>query len=81
MRELRNVMERAIIFAEGIELKEADLGVATEPVPRTLDLESLEKEHIMRVLRMVKGNKSEAARVLGINRSTLYEKLKAYGIS
>ena len=43
-------------------------------VARDLDLETLELEHIRRVLESVGGNKSEAARILGINRRTLYRK-------
>ena len=42
-------------------------------------LEVVERRHILRVLRAVRGNKSLAARVLGINRRTLQRKLKDYG--
>ena len=43
-------------------------------------LEEVEKEMILSTLKVVKGNKSEAARKLGINRRTLYNKLQKYGL-
>ncbi|MCI0370353.1 MAG: hypothetical protein L0214_02980 [candidate division NC10 bacterium] len=45
-----------------------------------MTLEELEREYIRRVLRRVRGHKSRAARILGINRKTLLEKRKRYGI-
>jgi DNA-binding protein Fis len=45
-----------------------------------VSLEEMEKTHIAQVLEQVSGNKSKAARVLDISRSTLREKLKAYGL-
>jgi transcriptional regulator of acetoin/glycerol metabolism len=44
------------------------------------DLERVQRDEIIRVLREVGGNKAEAAKKLGIGRQTLYSKLKAYGI-
>ena len=43
-------------------------------------LRDLERDHIARVMQRTAGNKKEAARILGIDRSTLYAKLKAYGL-
>ncbi|MFQ5561316.1 MAG: helix-turn-helix domain-containing protein, partial [Nitrospinota bacterium] len=43
-------------------------------------LEQVEKEHIARVLKMVKGNKVQAAKVLGLGRSSLYRKLEKYSL-
>ncbi|RYZ67778.1 MAG: sigma-54-dependent Fis family transcriptional regulator, partial [Proteobacteria bacterium] len=55
-------------------------GAASSHVrPKTLD--QLEREHIVRALETESGHVESAARVLGIPRSTLYQKLKAYGIS
>jgi Nif-specific regulatory protein len=51
-------------------------GVAGEPAT----LRDLERGHIARVMQRTAGNKKEAARILGIDRSTLYAKLKAYGL-
>jgi two-component system response regulator HydG len=45
----------------------------------TTSLEEVEKETILKTLDLVKGNKSEAARRLGITRRTLHQKLKKYG--
>lgn len=92
-RELRNVLERAAILS-GSSVIEArhlklDSPKAKARVLREVEsaqtalqdwtLASLEREHILKVMGLVKGNKSEAARRLGISRSTLQEKLKLYG--
>ena len=45
-----------------------------------LDLHSVEKHHIWRILNHTKGNKSEAARILGIGLATLYRKIEEYEI-
>ncbi len=51
-------------------------GLVGEPAT----LRDLERDHIARVMQRTAGNKKEAARILGIDRSTLYAKLKAYGL-
>jgi DNA-binding NtrC family response regulator len=51
-------------------------GAAGEPAT----LRDLERDHVARVMQRTAGNKKEAARILGIDRSTLYAKLKAYGL-
>ena len=64
-------LERGTIEAGDLQLR----GPRPGPDGRgSLDLASLEIEHIRRVLESVRGNKSEAARILGINRRTLYRK-------
>jgi len=89
VRELKNVVERAVISAEGSELGPEDLPLSTsdrtEAVLRAatvemLTLDRLEASYIREVLRVTRGNKTEAARILGINRKTLLEKRKRYGI-
>ena len=50
------------------------------PADEPATLRDLERAHIARVMQRTAGNKKEAARVLGIDRSTLYAKLKAYGL-
>lgn len=52
----------------------------SEPPMEFLDLESLERNHILEALRLYEGNITQCARILGIGRSTLYRKLEQYGI-
>ncbi len=87
VRELEHVIERAVILWErGVltpeELSVDLMAVAGDGMPdqELMTLEELEREYIRRVLRRVRGHKSRAARILGINRKTLLEKRKRYGI-
>ena len=82
VRELANVVERAVIVAEGPavgagDLPESVLAAAGSRARRTRrpTLAELEDEYIREVLEDSRGNKSEAARVLGISRKSLYERL------
>ncbi len=90
LRELRNTIERATILAEGPEVGLADLpervaSPRTDPaespveVGAPVNLERLEVEHIRRVLAAAP-SREEAARVLGIDPSTLYRKRKQFGL-
>jgi Nif-specific regulatory protein len=88
VRELRNVVERAVALGSGsqieaadIWLSEVDLGgppAAAEYAP--VSLEAVEKKHIEATLKFTAWNKSKAADVLGIQRSTLDRKIKEYGL-
>ncbi len=94
VRELRNVLERALLFANGLVLDEPALRphlavlrapAAAAPVtaasaPARLTLAELERQHIVDVMREVGGRVDEAAAWLAVPRSTLYEKLRRYGI-
>jgi len=93
VRELRNTIERAAILAAGGEIGSKHLGIqgeqALQPQPaqpsQALELESfslreMEETLIRRALDACRGNRSKAARQLGINRTTLYNKLKQYGV-
>ena len=91
MRELRNVLERAVLFCGRDVLEAGDLRFegpgATAPVPTDspaaemhLTLEELEKIHIERVLREMGGRVAEASQRLGIPRSTLYQKIRKFSI-
>jgi DNA-binding NtrC family response regulator len=89
VRELKNVVERAVISSEGGEIGPEHLPLsATERTGAVLraataemvTLDRLEESYIREVLRTTRGNKTEAARILGINRKTLLEKRKRYGI-
>jgi DNA-binding NtrC family response regulator len=83
VRELANVVERAVIVAEGSEVGAGDLPEAVRAsvlsargrCARWPTLAELEDEYISEVLAETRGNKSEAARVLGISRKNLYERL------
>jgi two-component system response regulator HydG len=92
VRELENVIEQALVFADG-----SSIGVAALPgflqgasedrleVPREMSLpeilEDLERQLILKAFRKANGVKTETARLLGIKTSALYYKLDKYGIS
>ncbi len=85
VRELENEMERALLLCDSEEIGPQDLslsGVTDTVTPGDpLRLDELEKACIVKVLRETGGNQSQASRILGINRKTLYLKIKKYGIS
>jgi DNA-binding NtrC family response regulator len=104
VRQLRNVIERACILAEGDFVTEADLAGsmdvgATHASPRHITspsgrrvglaaarsdnpapLVEVEREHIVRTLEQVRGNKAVAARLLGISRRAFYRQLERHGL-
>ena len=51
------------------------------PTGKVYSLEALEKEHILRVLKETKGHRGQTASLLGIDRKTLYQKIKKYGLN
>jgi DNA-binding NtrC family response regulator len=89
LRELRNVLESATITNKGREIAAEDLPIGQTggdgPIARATrgrySLSQLEELYIREVLRITRGNRTEAARILGINRKTLLEKRKRYRIS
>lgn len=85
IRELRNVIERAMILVRGDEIRPEHLPREIRAQKGTdaglLSLDELEAAHIRRVIHAVGGNLKKAAEVLGISRSTLYEKIERYGIA
>jgi transcriptional regulator with PAS, ATPase and Fis domain len=79
VRELQNLIEGAVSLADGdidADLMRSLMGSTSAPQssPEPLDLETLEKRHISRVLKLAGGNKTEAARILGLDRKTLQRK-------
>jgi two-component system NtrC family response regulator len=86
IRELRNVIERAVILSDGPELGPESLPLEfREETPAwapmsAFDLASVEKLHIQRVLIYTKGNKVEAAKLLNIGLTTVYRKMEEYGL-
>jgi DNA-binding NtrC family response regulator len=85
VRELENAIERAVVVEKGRQIKLTDLPFVTptadKPEIGKLSLEEMERQHIARVLAAEGGNISTSAGVLGINRTTLYHKIKKYGLS
>ncbi|MCB2377020.1 sigma-54 dependent transcriptional regulator [Hymenobacter sp. BT635] len=92
VRELKNVLERAAILTPDNELVGAGLlptefytqpgtGAAAPDDPHDRSLRAVEARHIRQVMADVDGNKTEAARQLGIGLTTLYRKLQEYGLS
>jgi DNA-binding NtrC family response regulator len=91
VRELRNAVERAALHAAGGRLGVEHLAVdqAAQALPGTSEpllapddfrLKSMEEALIRRALEATQGNRSHTARLLGVNRTTLYNKLRTYGI-
>jgi DNA-binding NtrC family response regulator len=86
IRELRNVLERAVLLSRRDVLSWQDLrfDAPTSPGPPPddahLTLAQLERAHIDRVLQEERGHVEQAARRLGVPRSSLYEKIRRYGL-
>ena len=84
IRELENTIERAVVIADTDEIQKEDLPVEIvghcNELKQDWALESIEKEHILKVLNIVGGNKRKASRLLGLDSTTLWRKLKKYNI-
>ena len=80
VRELENMIEHGVILARHKEIRMADLpqDFCQPSTPEGKTIEDITKNHIIQVLDEAKGNISEAAKILGIQRMTLYNKLKKY---
>jgi transcriptional regulator with PAS, ATPase and Fis domain len=80
VRELRNALERAAILSEGglISAQHLSLYPPPRPVTATTDLNTVEQETIDAVMRECRGNKSKAAKRLGLSRTQLYGRLRKY---
>ena len=87
IRELKNIIERSVILANGDTLTGSLLPYEMQHQPSNTHgtisafaMASVEKLHIQKVLNYAKGNKAEAARLLEIGVSTLYRKMDEYGL-
>jgi DNA-binding NtrC family response regulator len=88
VRELENVIERAVTLGRGPAVEPRDLppqlAGGTNPLERALakeaTLEDLEKDYIAMILRRTKGHQIRAASILGIDRRTLYRKIRRFGL-
>jgi transcriptional regulator with GAF, ATPase, and Fis domain len=86
VRELRNVVERAVALSKAAALDVSDIFLSSLTNPETpqayeaVSLDEIERRHILRTLEHTDWNKSQAALILAIERSTLDRKIKGYGI-
>ncbi|MBT3257686.1 MAG: two-component system response regulator, partial [Deltaproteobacteria bacterium] len=93
VRELMNAVERAVVMSRSEYIQPEDLPLELQNLPpenavdpslkipdEGVSLEKMEKETILKTLASTSGNKSEAARRLGITRKTLRKKLKNYEV-
>jgi len=87
VRELKNVIERACLLSDGAEIKPEDLALIAahssggdDGELATLSLGEIEKRHILRVLRHLGGNKTRAAKTLGISLKTLYNRIESLNL-
>ena len=94
VRELMNAVERGVVLARSEYLDDEDILIVQNALQKkpdnyslddeeekvTMSLDELERAAILKTLEFTKGNKSEAARRLGITRKTLHKKLKKYGV-
>ncbi len=87
LRQLKNIVKRATLLAQskyitlqdlGNDLQETPVSTSTLASSYTLHDEATEKQRILHALKQAAGNKSKAAQLLGIDRKTLYNKLKLY---
>jgi len=95
VRELENTIERAVVLAQGGVITPHHLLLSPSSVSRIIDVEErvqkrvplaqtvadIEKQMIVEALKQSRGNRSTAAKILGIYRRLLYAKMKEYGIS
>ncbi|MET4081764.1 two-component system NtrC family response regulator [Pedobacter sp. UYP30] len=83
IRELKNVMERVVILADDDKITPNLLPYEfhhKEIMDDPMNMQTVEKQHIIKVLHYTKGNKTESARLLGIGLTTLYRKIDEYQI-
>ncbi len=84
VRELQNAIERAVVIGQGKVIQAKDLPIFLQGQrivsAEKKSLQAVEKEHIEKILRETNWNITMSARILGIDRSTLYKKIKRYNI-
>lgn len=81
IRELENMIERAIVVGNGRKIQMKDLPLGSETISPTVEsLDDLEKNHIEHILKKYNWNISASAKALRVDRVTLYNKIKKYGL-
>jgi two-component system response regulator HydG len=94
VRELGNCLERAVALAHFEEIQVEDLpekirnrqnvrtpALSGTDMPELLTLEEVERRHVLRVLEACNNNRTDAAKMLGLDRKTLYRKLLRWGVT
>jgi two-component system, NtrC family, response regulator AtoC len=84
VRELRNVVERAVLLCPGGDITDEHLSLPScrdDSARKNLTLEEVERSHIEHILKMAGGNRTRAASILGLARSTLNVKIKQFNIN
>jgi DNA-binding NtrC family response regulator len=83
VRELLNVVYRILLLSKGNVIGSDDLpnDLISGPSASGIRLEDVEKEHILKILKEVGGQRGKAAEILGVDPKTLYRKLLGYGIN
>ena len=83
VRELENAVERAVVVGQGRLIRDVDLPFYKETpayTPENRSLQEIEKAHIIQILEDEEWNITKAAATLGIDRVTLYNRIKKYGL-
>jgi len=81
VRELENMIERAIVIGNGKEIKLRDLPMGKEAINSSVEsLDELEKRHVEMILNKYAWNVSRSAKALNVDRVTLYNKIKKYNL-
>ena len=86
LRELNNVVKRAVLLTRGNLIIATELSLAIGPIQQSSSITSLhdeddERSRIIAALKQTNGNKAKAARLLGIDRKTIYNKIEKLGIT
>lgn len=86
LRELNNVVKRAVLLTRGNLITATELSLAIGPIQQSSSITSLhdeddERSRIIAALKQTNGNKAKAARMLGIDRKTIYNKIEKLGIT
>lgn len=84
--ELNNVVKRAVLLTRGNLITATELSLAIGPIQQSSSITSLhdeddERSRIIAALKQTNGNKAKAARLLGIDRKTIYNKIEKLGIT
>ncbi len=84
VRELEHIIEGAVLLSSGDVIDVDDLHLnerQTEPLAASLTIDEVEKQHIMKVLKLFNGNRKKTAEALNISEKGLYLKIKEYNLS